>query len=239
MWKDPETELVQRLCGDSMAKISISYTQLKMFQNIERLNAVMMRIQVQKNDNPLAQKVNQDIQTLIKSKTVSVHYANGQLGDHNIVYVALMKSPANILYLRHIASRHGFVDNFEVLDKAWRNTQAVTAARLFEDSKAEVSISYASLPMFPDSKKYAYNAVIKRIQIPENDSQQVDKEIQIVMDTNEADSFDHEKTDKIAYIALNRDERNFFTSQRKGSQMIAEVLRNKALEEFKSEYPKL
>ena len=200
----------------------------------------MKRIQMQEVDHPLTQQVNQEVEALLRSKTVAVHFGSRRSENHVIVYIALLNSKENFWRLwRPKKTAPQELEIFEILDKAWGNTVPVQAARLFEDSKAEVSISYASLPMFPESKKYTYNAVIKRIQIPENDSQQVDKEIQIVMDTNEADCFYHGKTDKIAYIALNRDERNLFTSQTKGSEMSAEALRNKALEEFKREYPKL
>ena len=151
----------------------------------------------------------------------------GRSGDDTIVYIALQKSDKNLSRLK-----------FRALDNAWR----ASARRLFEDSKARISISYASIPMFPESETSHYNAVMKRIRIPENDhslAQQVNQEIETVSKINNDDSVQHGTSpdNTIVYIALKNDKDVFAGG--KGNEMSVGWLRQEPLQKLKLKYSKL
>jgi hypothetical protein len=146
--------------------------------------------------------------------------------NRKIVYIALKKSDIN-------KSRLIQTELFRVLDQAWKAVES----RLFKYSNAE--ISYAFLSKFPESKTSPhYNAVMKRIRIPETDEGrlQVDEEITTVSKMNDDDSFQIEKSpdNKTVYIALKND-KHIITL---GDERF-ESLRDDALRKFKEEHPAL
>ena len=105
---------------------------------------------------------------------------------------------------------------FRLLDDRWNKIPA-EERQLFPDSNAE--ISYAYLPLYPARRTKTvspYNAVMKRIQIPENDHwliQQVDQEITTLMNTAMiAESLHYglgkSENHEIVYIALKKSDTN-------------------------------
>lgn len=87
---------------------------------------------------------------------------------------------------------------FEVLEKQWKS---VPSELRVSDSKAEIEISYAFVPMFP-GKAPSYNAIMKRIQMPGNDHSLADQEIEAIKETRSF-YYGRSKNKQIVYIALN------------------------------------
>ena len=225
------TAPAKRLFKDPNSEISYAILPSSMFLASEtsNYNAVMKRIQIPEDDHSLALWVDYEIET-ISNDDKSVQC--GRSGDDTVVYIALEMSKKNLLEQKL----------FSVLDNAWRNT-ASAESRLFEDSNTE--ISYATLPIFPASKTFKHNAVMKRIKIPKKDrsafAEQVDQEIEAVrkIDDNNSVQIGKSPDNEIVYIALERGNRNFITPRTKGSEMTRGWLRYQAQEKFKQKYPML
>ena len=198
-WRSAVLSAESQLFEDSNAGISYAFVPLfpksQTDSSYHAVNAVMKRIQIPENDEPFAELVEEEIETL---KNIRFFY--GRSENHRIVYIALEKTNKNLASLKPQQVI------FRILDNAWSRT--TSESRLFGDSNA--GISYAFLPMFPKSEKSSHNTVMKRIQIPEHDDAFADKEIETVKKLNEAGSFYHGKseTPKIVYIALDWSNKN-------------------------------